>query len=74
MQLDILGGWQRRCAKATRWLCSFGFDGCEIVSTILKMQFAKYLACHCPNCEGYEWSGKDSLCPLINWDINIRLF
>ena len=58
-------GIAEESAKATRWLCSFGFDGCDIVCTILKMQFAKVLASHSPICEGYVWRGKDSLCPLI---------
>ena len=58
-------GLAEEAAKATRWLCIFGFDGCEIVGSILKKQFAKDLSCHSPNCSGHQWSGDKVLCPLI---------
>ncbi len=58
-------GMAEESAKAIRWLCMFGFDGCEIVGSTLKLQFAKALDRHSPRFDGHEWSGEGKLCPLI---------
>ena len=58
-------GLAEEAAKATRWLSIFGFDGCEIVGSILKKQFARNLSSHSPNCNEHQWSGDKVLCPLI---------
>ena len=58
-------GIAEEAAKATRWLCMFGFDGCEIVGSTLKLQFAKALHRHSPGCNDPEWSGEGKLCPLV---------
>ena len=58
-------GLAEEAAKATRWLSTFGFDGCTIVGSILKKQFAKDFSYHSPNSNGHVWNGDKVLCPLI---------
>ena len=58
-------GMAEEAAKATRRLCMFGFDGCEIVGSTLKLQFTKAIDRHSPRCDGHEWRGEGKLCPLV---------
>ena len=58
-------GIAEETAKATRWLCLFGIDGCEVVSSVLNLQFAKNLSDHSPLVARHKWRGESTLCPLI---------
>ena len=57
-------GLAEESAKATRWLCTFRFNGCEIVSTVLKQRFAIDQTTHILECEGQVWRGNDVVCPI----------
>lgn len=57
-------GLAEEAAKATRWLCAHGVDGCRHLADLLETGLAGDLAAHMPEISGTDWQGQGRLCPI----------
>jgi hypothetical protein len=57
-------GLAEEAAKATRWLCARGLDGCAILAGLLNAGFGPALADHTPGDLTGDWQATGALCPL----------
>ena len=58
-------GMAEEAAKATRWLCTAGFDGVAALAKVLQTVDSQDLATMTPGALGGDWqSSSDTLCPL----------
>lgn len=57
-------GLAEEAAKATRWLCARGVDGCTALAELLEAGLARDLAAHQPGISDMDWQADDVSCPL----------
>ena len=57
-------GLAEEAAKATRWLCAHGIDGCGGLARLLDHGHASDLAAHTPVDLNTAWAGPQDLCAL----------
>lgn len=59
-------GMAEEAAKATRWLCAHGFDGCTSLASLLKITDRVVLAEMAPAALTQEWcAASGALCPIL---------
>lgn len=59
-------GLAEEAAKAARWLCVQGMDGCAVLARLLEQGFGTDLAAHVPASLQSPWQGDKSLCALAS--------
>ena len=58
-------GLAEEAGRATRWLCSHGFDGVDELVQLLECGFANAAEHHKIETPGEDWQGAQTLCPMM---------